>query len=143
MVLSPLASAAVFAFEGAVSPGRLGYLDPVQTAGMGVFGLIFGLVSLAYVIPLLLKTDVRKSLSTVYAGTLAAGIVGLMQMPIVAFVLMGGTHVAVCIASARMFKRKPRAVSICAFCGYSLSGLESSKCPECGRESACKAPQHN
>jgi hypothetical protein len=143
VVISPLASAAVLAFEGALSPGRLGYFDPVQTAMSGVFGCMFGLASLAYVIPLLLKTDPRRSLSFVYGGTLAAALIGLTQMPLVALALMGATHLTLCVISARCFRRKSISANACAFCGYSLSGLKSSTCPECGRASTSKAIRHH
>ncbi|MCA9306296.1 MAG: hypothetical protein KDA16_07170 [Phycisphaerales bacterium] len=103
-----------------------------------MFGLFIGLFSAIYNIPLLMNTDLRKSIPlSLTASALMVWVVTLATNPFFAVLAGGCTQVVCAIASLFLFRRPDkRPHYICRNCDYDLRGITSDRCPECG------APRH-
>ncbi len=100
-----------------------------------IAGLFGGIVSIIYVLPLLTWTDIRKSVPLVYGGSLAAaGVAGVMNKTEIGMFAIAGLHVALCIASAVLFRKTERRAMECPQCRYMLRGVRDPHCPECGMD---------
>ena len=132
--------AAVVMLGGERSGGRFG--RRVFDLGFGdsefVFGTMLGTwigaVSLAYVMPLLWRTDLRKSIPFVALPTfVVAAVTGTMGIVSAAAAVL--VNAILCMVAWEVFwvrvtPGEPR----CEACGYSLVGLaRGGVCPECGK----------
>ncbi len=107
-------------------------LAPFAAAG----GACLGVVSLAYLLPLLLVTDLRRSLATVMGVSMPVGIgLGVVNPGIGAFAARL-IQIAVAAGCAAGFRVIPKAFAwdgSCWECGYGRAGLPRGvPCPECG-----------
>lgn len=117
--------------------GEFSHLDSSSFIGAAVMGAVCGLLSTAYVVPLLAKTHLQRSVPRVFLPTLAiAAMSGITVFlaPIITFV----AHVFFCTyerSNSRDLK-----VGLCPTCHYPLAGLPSPICPECGTNSSRSSP---
>ena len=96
-----------------------------------MIGAFCGFFSIAYVVPLLANTDLGRTAPRMFLITLATSAISgptLILAPLLAFVV----QLAVCIVEYRRAAAARSKVGICLTCGYSLAGLPSPICPECG-----------
>lgn len=66
-------------------------------------------------------------------GLGAAGLGGFAFTAFASLVILGPPVIGALILN-RIHNPKPPAPGVCPECGYSLAGLESNRCPECGTE---------
>lgn len=97
-----------------------------------VGGVALGLLSLIYLVPLLRRTEVEKSLALVMGLSAAVGCAAGAWNPIaglIGYVLV--QLITACIANQKWHLYRNR--GYCP-CGYPRLGLDrSARCPECGR----------
>lgn len=133
--------AALFAFgsmSGVAFGGAAGYTVFPELVGavMGGFvGLIAGALSLFFVVPLLRHTRLAISLPIVFAGTMFAGVLA-SQLILGAAVVALMAEMALCTVAWRWLQ-DPDCVphrGRCTSCGYDITGLTRSICPECGAD---------
>ena len=98
-----------------------------------MFGGIVGLFSSIYNIPMLLFTDLRKSLPFSFGCTAAVVAITSIVSPILAVLAGVYTQIICAIASLWLFKTPAlRPFWLCQHCHYDMRGIESPICPECG-----------
>jgi hypothetical protein len=137
LFIAPIGGGVVFAVVGFLGSGRLGRFSIEEAAIGGGFGVVAGLASILYVLPLLTWTDIRKSVPFAYGGALAVAIMASLlvkSIPLPALVFVVPSHLLLCIASAFLFRRTERRAMECPQCRYALRGVRLVRCPECGAE---------
>lgn len=97
-------------------------------------GGFVGLISAAYNLPLLLFTDLRKSLPLSFGCTAAVVAMAGIVSPLLAMLAGCYTQIVCALASLWLFKIPDlRPPWICRGCAYDMRGIpEGTPCPECG-----------
>ncbi|MDX2146559.1 MAG: hypothetical protein SFZ23_03470 [Planctomycetota bacterium] len=127
-------AAGACAIAGAQTAAVWGTLaDALPGAVVGsFFGLACGVVSLAYVLPLLRQVDPRASLGPVFVlpalVLVLAGVLGpLALLTALVMQLLGAIQLRRDSEERRQLEGK-------CLCGYDTTGVPSDICPECGRK---------
>lgn len=111
-----------------------------MVAPAAMIGAFCGFLSIAYVVPLLANTDLNRTAPRMFLVTLAASTISgptLILAPVLAFVV----QLAICIVEYRRAAAARSKIGICLTCGYSLTGLPSPICPECGTDASLPRPE--
>jgi hypothetical protein len=103
-----------------------------------ILGLILGaLASPAFIYAMWHPPRAKKGFLIVLVNALAAFVIGQGLGMGGAFIISGPAFVMICLSFGESGKtaalEHARARNCCPACGYSLAGLESRVCPECGR----------
>ena len=93
-----------------------------------VGAMFFGMIMSLFVGALLQNTNLHKSIVYTFRWPI---IIGLLLSPGWGVILTGVAVLVLAAISKSKFKVHPS--GHCQSCGYSLAGLESNKCPECGQ----------
>lgn len=113
-------------------PSRPWHL-PAAIAIIAGAGALCGLLSTAYVVPFLAKSNLRRSVPRVFLSTLiVAGFSGITVFfaPIITLVM----HVFFC--AQERHHSEATSPGLCPTCNYPLTGLPTPICPECGTDSS-------
>lgn len=124
----------IFDWDGEAS----GVALMVQALQFGLFaqgvGLFLGGLSSAVIAPALSVTRLDKALGPTFLPPVVVGVLASILNPFLGIVLTGLTLLIAALISRRLFRWHPPGQ--CVGCGYSMSGLTTEVCPECGHEHA-------
>lgn len=153
MILPFTGTLVILAMAGFASRGRGG--PPPATELLGMWAVVYGFVAVYWILVWrdVVRWTARRKALTLVAGLAALGIgtlVGVflysfLQAPAsIAVLISGGTiPVTWVFATVLIWRETPQerlqrlsAVGVdtlaCPICGYNLTGLRESRCPECG-----------
>lgn len=97
-------------------------------------GLILGAVASIVIAPLLSTTRLDQALGPTFLPPVVVAVLASFFNPFAGIVLTGLTLLIAALISRRLFRWYPPGQ--CVGCGYSMSGLTTKVCPECGHDHA-------